>query len=120
MGDYKKLKVWQRSREFAGQVYIVTQKFPDNERYGLIAQMRRAAVSVMSNLAEGSGRDSDRELIRSARISMGSAMELESNLILAADLQFADPTSLAALQRETGVIRRMLGRLILRLQDGGA
>jgi|KBSSwiStaDraftv2_1062776.scaffolds.fasta_scaffold53897_2 four helix bundle protein len=119
MGDYKKLKVWQRSREFARQIYIVTQKFPDDERFGLISQMRRAAVSIMSNLAEGSGRDSDRELIRFARISMGSAMELESNLILAADLRFADPISLTALQSETGEIRRMLGRLILRLRDGG-
>jgi S23 ribosomal protein. len=115
MGDFKDLKVWQRARRFAGLIYWVTDGFPPKEQYGLTAQIRRAAVSIMSNLAEGSGRGSDRELLRFVRIALGSSREVESHLILAHDLHFAELERLQALRQEAEEIRRMLARLAQRL-----
>src|SRR5687767_2850107 len=115
MGDFKDLKVWQRARGFAGLVYRVTDRFPPKERYGLTAQIRRASVSIMSNLAEGSERDSDRELLRFVRIALGSSREVESHLILARDLCFGKPEHLNSLRIEVQEIRRMLARLAQRL-----
>lgn len=119
MGDFKNLKVWQRARRFAGLVYQVTDGFPPKEQYGLTAQTRRASVSIMSNLAEGSGRGSDRELLRFVRIALGSAREVESHLILAQDLRFAKPERLSSLRKEVQEIRSMLAGLAKRLEDGG-
>ncbi|HJR35006.1 MAG TPA: four helix bundle protein [Gemmatimonadales bacterium] len=119
MGDFKDLKVWQRARRFAGLIYQMTDGFPPKEQYGLTAQSRRAAVSIMSNLAEGSGRGSDRELLRFVRIALGSSRELESHLILAQDLRFAAPEGLSSMRREVQEIRRMLAGLAKRLEDDG-
>jgi len=116
MGDFKDLKVWQRARAFAGQVYAVTQAFPTAELYGLTSQVRRASVSIMSNLAEGSGRENDREMLRYVRIALGSSRELESHLILAHDLQFSESATLLALRTEVQEIRRMRARLAKRLE----
>jgi four helix bundle protein len=116
MGDFKDLKVWQRARRFAGLVYQVTDDFPAREQYGLTAQTRRASVSIMSNLAEGSGRGSDRELLRFVRIALGSSREVESHLILAQDLRFAKAEHLSSLRREVQEIRSMLARLAQRLK----
>ena len=119
MGDFKDLKVWQRARRFAGLIYQVTEAFPPKEQYGLTAQTRRASVSIMSNLAEGSGRGSDRELLRFVRIALGSSREVESHLILAQDLRFAAPEHLGSLRREVQEIRSMLAGLTKRLEDDG-
>jgi four helix bundle protein len=119
MGDFKDLKVWQRARRFAGLIYQVTEAFPPKEQYGLTAQTRRASVSIMSNLAEGSGRGSDRELLRFVRIALGSSREVESHLILAQDLRFAAPEHLGSLRREVQEIRSMLAGLAKRLEDDG-
>jgi four helix bundle protein len=88
MGDFKKLEVWRRAQNLAGTIYQLTNRFPTTERYGLSSQMRRAAVSVTANLAEGCGRQGDTELRRFVRISLGSLSELECELLLAADLGF--------------------------------
>jgi four helix bundle protein len=88
MGDYRQLSVWKRAHGLALRIYHATRRFPDTERYGLIAQLRRAAISVVSNMAEGSGRQSDRELARFLRIARGSVCELECQLLLARDLGF--------------------------------
>ena len=119
MGDFKDLKVWQRARRFAGLIYQVTDDFPRKEQYGLTAQTRRAAVSIMSNLAEGSGRGSDRELLRFVRIALGSSREVESHLILAQDLGFAELERLHSLRMEVEEIRKMLAGLAKRLEDDG-
>ena len=119
MGDFKDLRVWQRARRFAGLVYQATEAFPPREQYGLTAQTRRASVSIMSNLAEGSGRDSDRELLRFVRIALGSSREVESHLILAQDLHFAEPEKLSSLRKEVQEIRSMLAGLAKRLADEG-
>ena len=111
MGDFKKLDVWRRSQQLVGSVYRLTQGFPGTERYGLSAQMRRAAVSVSANLAEGCGRQGDVELRRFVRISLGSLSELECEILLAADLQLTEPQACHSLCTEVRLVRRMLQRL---------
>jgi four helix bundle protein len=111
MGDFKKLDVWRQTQKLAGSIYRLTHGFPSTERYGLSAQMRRAAVSVSANLAEGCGRQGDVELRRFVRISLGSLSELECEILLAADLHFVEPKTCHSLCTEVRLIRRMLQRL---------
>ena len=73
MGDFKKLKVWQKSHQLTLEVYKSTTVFPDRERFGLTGQLRRAAASIPANVAEGCGRGTDNELVRYVRIGLGSA-----------------------------------------------
>ncbi len=86
--SYRDLEVWKLSREFAREVYDMTSTFPMDERFGLTQQVRRAAVSVMSNIAEGSKRRSKQEFARFINIASGSLCEAESQLLLSADLQY--------------------------------
>jgi four helix bundle protein len=111
MGDFKKLDVWRRTQKLAGSIYRLTRGFPSTERYGLSAQMRRAAVSVSANLAEGCGRQGDVELRRFVRISLGSLSELECEILLASDLLSVEPNVCHRLCAEVRLIRRMLQRL---------
>ena len=83
MKAHHKLKVWKRSIDFVAEIYQLTEKFPRNEIHGLTFQMRRAAVSIPSNLAEGAGRRSKKEFKRFLSISQGSVAELETQLIIA-------------------------------------
>src|SRR6195256_1326481 len=86
--DYKELAAWQRSMDLAREVYRCTRPFPRDELFGLCSQTRRAAVSVPSNIAEGKGRYSKKELIQFLYKARGSLMELETQTILARDLEF--------------------------------
>ena len=81
-GSYKDLRVWQQAMEFVLRIYSVTQKFPKDELYGLVSQMRRAAVSVVSNIAEGKGRSSKKELAHFLSNARGSIRELETQIII--------------------------------------
>jgi four helix bundle protein len=112
MGDYRELSVWKRAHALALGIYRSTQSFPDRERYGLVAQLRRAAVSMVSNIAEGTGRQSDRELARFLRIARGSACEVECQLLLSRDLGFLKPGTWMALDADCREISRMLNGLI--------
>ena len=111
MGDFRKLEVWQKSQRLVSSVYRVTGTFPVAERYGLSSQMRRAAVSISANLAEGCGRMGDVELRRFVRISLGSLSELECELLLATDLQFLKSEISSQLIAEVRSIRGMLQNL---------
>jgi four helix bundle protein len=88
MKDFRELKVWHKAHSLALAVYRGTKNFPQDERFGLTAQMRRAAVSIPSNIAEGCGRATDRDLARFCTIAAGSATELKYQLLLAKDLGF--------------------------------
>jgi four helix bundle protein len=118
MGDFKKLDAWRKSQKLVGSVYRLTSGFPAAERYGLSAQMRRAAVSVTANLAEGCGRQGDMELRRFVRISLGSLSELECELLVATDLHFLESKTCQVLRTEIRLIRRMLQRLHQALPAG--
>ncbi|MCC6969131.1 MAG: four helix bundle protein [Phycisphaerales bacterium] len=86
--SYRDLVAWQRARELVRLVYQLTGNFPGSERFGLVSQMRRAAVGVLSNIAEGYGRGSRPDYLRFLRIARGSLFELESQAIVSVDLGF--------------------------------
>ena len=92
----------------ARQCYNLTNGLPKSERYGLASQIRRSAVSIPSNIAEGAGRISDREFVRFLRIAHGSACELETQLLLAHDLGYASGAQLSPMTKETVEVRRMV------------
>jgi four helix bundle protein len=84
--SYKELKVWQKSIELVKEIYRITNGFPRNEIYGLVIQMRRAAVSIPSNIAEGYSRKNLKEYLQFLRVAYSSSAELETQLIIAKDL----------------------------------
>ena len=112
MGNYRQLEVWQRAQRFALTIYRSTEAFPMRERYDLASQMRRAAVSVASNIAEGCGRQGDRELARFLRIARGSVHEVECQLMLAGELEYLKQETCAELERSTAELSKMLNALI--------
>jgi four helix bundle protein len=111
MGDYRKLRVWKVAHALTLEVYESTRAFPPSERYGITSQIRRAAASIPANLAEGCGRDSDAEIARFARISLGSANELEYHILLARDLGLMPASDHQRLEVDIGVVKGMLARL---------
>jgi four helix bundle protein len=112
MQSTKNLVVAEHARRLATAVYRHTETFPAVERFGLTAQMRRAGVSIASNIAEGCGRRSNRELLTFLYIAAGSASELACQLEIANDLGFGDLHSAEELKVQIQVVARMLSRLI--------
>src|SRR5512144_1857234 len=115
MGNFRNLLVWQHAHRLSLSVYRATVSFPRTEAYGLTSQMRRASVSIGANLAEGCGRNGDRELLRYVRIALGSANELEYHVILAKDLEYLPRLASDQLQQDIAVVKRMLAKLVTRL-----
>jgi len=111
MGDFMKLAVWQKAHELTLQIYERTASWPRHELFGLTSQIRRAAASIAANIAEGCGRNSDAELARYARTSLGSANELSYYVILARDLSYLDSADHDDLERGVSEVRRMLSSL---------
>ena len=111
MGDFAKLAVWRKAHELTLKIYRETSLWPRHELFGLTSQSRRAAVSVPANLAEGCGKNSDAELARHARGSLGSASELFYYLILAHDLSYTATATRDALQDDLWEVRRMVTSL---------
>lgn len=116
MRDFKKLQVWQKSHDFTVRIYRATETFPSSELYGLTNQIRRATVSIPSNIAEGCGRDTNPDLIRFLHIAMGSASEVEYQLLLAHDLRFLKTEDFQRLQDQITEIKRMLTGFIKKLK----
>ena len=115
MKDFRKLKVWERAHQFVLAVYQTTASFPRDETYGLTTQIRRAASSIPSNIAEGCGRDGDAELARFCLIARGSASELEYQILLAHDLNLIPSGRYQELSQEITEIKRMLTVLVQKL-----
>ena len=109
---HKDLDVWKKSMDFITRLYKVTTTFPRDEIYGLTNQMRRAAVSIPSNIAEGAARRSNKEYIQFLYIALGSAAELETQLLVAKNLNFLDDKTFDLLIKERDEIGRMLFGLI--------
>ena len=114
--DYRKYKVWAPAYALTRGVYQITRSFPSEERYGLTAQMRRAAVSVLSNFAEGMGRSGDRDKARFVHIAIGSANELEVQLDLSRDFGYVSEEAFENSIRQLREVRRMLSRLASTLE----
>ncbi len=113
--DYKQLKVWQKGIDMADMVYSATDRFPRDELYGLTSQMRRAAVSVPSNIAEGFVRRSTAEYRQHLYVSLGSCAELETQLIIAGRRKYVTGAKLKELAEELNHETRMLMSLISKL-----
>jgi four helix bundle protein len=102
------LDVWKRSVEFVVEIYQVTESFPKDERFGLISQIRRAAVSIPANISEGAARRTNKEFLQFLAIAQGSASEIETELLISYKLGFLAETQLGSLNKTLDDIGRML------------
>ena len=106
--NFKNLKAWQKARALVKAVYEVTHLFPSTEDYGLTSQMRRSAVSIPSNIAEGCGRNTHAQLCHFLNIAVGSSCELETQVILAHDLKLLKEEPFASLTQQIEEVRRII------------
>ena len=111
-GTHKDLIVWKKGIELVKNIYQITNMFPNSEQFGLISQMRRCAVSVPSNIAEGCGRNSDKELIHFLYIALGSSSELETQIIISVELNFLEKEKATACLNLLNEIIKMITSLI--------
>ena len=107
---FKELQIWKRSRLFCSKIYEVTHKFPESEKFGLTNQLRRASVSIPSNIAEGSSRISNKDFARFLQISIGSAYEIETQLLIAFDLKFISKNEITPFLSELDEIIKMISK----------
>ena len=107
MHKLQDLKIWNKAIKLATEVYKVTADFPNEEKYGLISQIRRAAVSISSNIAEGAGRNSAKEFQQFLAISNGSSYELQTQLTISYNLRLIDEKILSSLLKEIEEIQKM-------------
>ncbi|MDP2336285.1 MAG: four helix bundle protein [Bacteroidota bacterium] len=112
MNTFREIKVWQKAMDFVTKMYRSTKKFPQDELFGLTSQMRRCAVSIPSNIAEGFGRRSSNDFKRFLQISMGSLFELETQLEIAKNLEYMDESQFNNLYNDLREIEIMLSSFI--------
>lgn len=119
--NFRELQIWQEGMKITTFTYICTKQFPKDELFGLISQMRRAAVSISSNIAEGCGRGTDLQLIHFLDISLGSACELETQVLIASNLDYLDKVTtenwLAQLHSLQRRIRGFRNKLFLNIEQ---
>ncbi len=112
MKTHRDLKVWNDSIDFVIKIYQITNNFPKEELFGITSQIRRAAVSIPSNIAEGAARTSKKEFINFLSIALGSASELETQLIISKNLQYLDIELFNSITDNLNKIQRMIGGLM--------
>jgi four helix bundle protein len=115
--NYRDLNVWQRAYRLCLEIYKATKTFPKDEQYNLTSQIRRAAVSIPSNIAEGYGRKTTPDYIRSLYISYGSICELETQIMIAGDLEYISREIMVKIQEDIREVERMLKALIKSLES---
>lgn len=111
MNYFKELKVWQKAIELVTNTYLRTQAFPKEELYGLTSQIRRCAVSIPSNIAEGCGRKTEKDFSNFLGIALGSAFEFETQLIISKNLSFIQQEDFSVLESEIQHIQNMIIKL---------
>jgi len=116
MQDFRKLQLWRSAHTLTLDIYRLTKSFPTDERFGLIDQMRRASVSIESNLAEGTGRKCDADFARFVQMAFGSACELECQLLVARDLKLLDESAASKVLADLERTKRMLSGLLRKLK----
>ena len=117
MVDYRKYKVWQKSHQLVLDIYAITSNFPKEEQFNLVSQINRAAVSIPTNIAEGCGRETQKELIRFLYISSGSAHELEYLLFLSIELKIKAMENTTKILADIDEVKRMLASLIKKISS---
>ena len=115
---FRDLVVWQKAMALVTEIYRHTKSFPKDETYGLISQIRRSAVSIPSNIAEGFGRHATNDYLRFLRISMGSLSELETQIEISRNLGYLDNDEFETLESGCREVERMLSSLIRSLGNG--
>lgn len=108
MHNFRKLQIWIRSKKLVLRIYDVTENLPSNEKFGLISQIRRAAISIPSNIAEGSAKESNKEFNRFLEIAKGSSYELETQLIISSELGFIDTNNADSIINEINELQKMI------------
>ncbi|WP_333600427.1 four helix bundle protein [Flavobacterium sp.] len=116
MHRFKDLEIWKLSRQFCSSIYATTSNFPDNEKFGLTNQLRRASVSVPSNIAEGCSRSSNKDFSRFLEIAIGSIYEIETQLLIAFDLGYINQLKLDELIYNLDTIIKMISKFRSTLQ----
>jgi four helix bundle protein len=114
---HKDLIVWKKSIVFVTDIYKFSRTLPDDEKFGIISQLRRAAVSIPANISEGAARHSTKEFIQFLYISLGSVSEIDTLLLIIVNLKYVDDIELAKLRQHTEEIKKMLTSLIKSLKD---
>lgn len=117
MNTYRELLVWQKSMDLVTEIYRTSRDFPKEEIYGLMSQLRRAAVSVPSNVAEGFGRNNQKEFWRFLRISIASLLETQTQIEIAKNLDYLTESDFEKLFESSREIERMLASLIRKVQS---
>lgn len=112
MNKFKELKVWQDSIELAVEIYKLTKNFPHEEKFGLVSQINRSVISISSNIAEGAGRNNEKEFKQFLGIALGSACELESQIIVSCKLNFISEDAVRQQSEKIVHIQNMIGKLI--------
>jgi len=107
MRNYKELEIWRRSMDLVKRVYVESRSLPSNEKYGLTSQIRRSAVSIPSNIAEGCSRTSRKDFARFIELSIGSAFELETQLLIALETEMIKKENIQSIIDELNEIQRM-------------
>lgn len=115
MKDFRRLEVWQKAHALTISIYKATTAFPNEERYGLTSQIRRCAVSIEANIAEGCGRGTDLDFRKFLHMALGSASELDCELLLVRDLGFLPATQYERLLHELQGVKAMLSKLIRKI-----
>ena len=119
MQDFRNLKVWEKAHALTLDVYKASKSFPREEMYGLTSQIRRASVSIGSNIAEGACRKGDTDFARFLQMAAGSASEVEYHLLLARDLELLKTVDCQRLSKEVVEVKRMLASLMQKLRADG-
>ena len=108
MHNFRKLDIWIKSVNFVTEIYRVTESLPSKEKYGLISQLERASVSIPTNIAEGSAKTSNKDFARFLEMSIGSAYEVETELLVSYNLEYINKDSYEKLQNELVILEKML------------
>lgn len=117
MRDFRKLEIWKNGISLVKQVYALTDKFPKEEKYGLKCQMTRAAISIPSNIAEGSSRNSEIGFKRFLEIALGSLFEVETQLIISQELQLLDSSDIRSVIELLNTEAKMINSLISKIKN---
>lgn len=112
MRNFRELEVWKDARKLVKDVYLITKLLPDTEKFGFVSQINRCVISIPANIAEGSAKYSQKDFVRFLQISLGSAYELESHLLLCLDLDFVNEYNASEIIESIQVLQKRIASLI--------
>ena len=116
MRDFRQYEVWKKAVDFTTDVYKLTELFPPSERFGLIDQLNRASVSIASNIAEGSARNSEKDFVHFLEISLGSSFEVETQLLISKKLKYISEDEYLKIMKELDTLQKQLNQFISKIR----